>query len=115
MLSDAVRWAGRRDVRWHENMQYDGSRVLTSSWYANWTNDPCLYRRDFLIRSIQRSLRPWEDLERNDSPWWPRQGYLAAQREGALCCPEKYSPLFSERVERKLKRLLRRLGANVKK
>lgn len=64
---------------------------VSASKYASYTNNPCLYNRDFFIRTIKPFTGGGIDLEGRISYWWNRQGFNVAHSHG----------LFMHRDEKK--------------
>lgn len=103
-LLDALHWIDRPDERWPDKIRREGDFFVSSSRYANWTNNPCLYRTDFLLECLNKFPGSGISLERDISYWWARQDFQVAQGEGLFKHddPEKYQPTFLERVARKV-------------
>lgn len=59
-----------------------GEYFITSSRWANWTNNPFLIKKEFLLNIILPFSGESVSLERNIAPWWVKQNFKIAQGEG---------------------------------
>jgi len=55
---------------------------VSSSKYASYTNNPCLYNRDFYIQTVKSYAGGGIDLEGKISWWWNRQNFNVAHSLG---------------------------------
>ncbi len=63
---------------------------VADSGIANFTNNPCLYRTEFLREHfLQREFTEFDNLETNIEPWWQQAGLRIAQGRGLF----KHHPL----------------------
>ena len=80
-LLDSVHWCNPKK-KFPEQIGQFGEYFLTSSRYGNWTNNPCLYKKDFYLNVIEPFMGEGIDLERKIAYWWPRQNFGVAHGEG---------------------------------
>lgn len=87
-LLDSVHWMqdpsaafpGMIGKQYVDNDEY----YVAGSRYANYTNNPCLYKKDFYIKTIKPFVGKGIELEGKISHWWARQHFNVAQGEGLL-------------------------------
>jgi GT2 family glycosyltransferase len=80
-LLDSVHWCDPKK-EFPEQIGQFGEYFLTSSRYGNWTNNPCLYKKEFYLNVIEPFMGEGIDLERKIAYWWPRQNFGVAHGEG---------------------------------
>jgi hypothetical protein len=80
-LLDSIHWC-ESDVEFPEQIQKLGDMFYTTSRYGNWTNNPCLYKKDFYLNVIEPFMGEGIDLERKIAYWWPRQDFKVGHNEG---------------------------------
>lgn len=84
-LFDSVHWVENPEKQFSDKIfKYQNHFITTSRW-SNFTNNPCLYKKDFYMNAIE----PFKDkgslydgLESNISYWWARQNFNIAWGEG---------------------------------
>lgn len=81
-LLDAVHWTEHPDIAFGPMIQKQRDYYVTTSRYGNWTNNPCLYRRDFYIETVSQFSGDGIALEGNISKWWAQQSFKVAHGEG---------------------------------
>jgi hypothetical protein len=54
----------------------------TTSRYGNWTNNPCLYKKEFYLNVVKPFAGEGIALEGNISKWWAQQNYKVGHNEG---------------------------------
>jgi hypothetical protein len=54
----------------------------TTSRYGNWTNNPCLYKKQFYLDVVRPFAGEGIGLEGNISKWWAQQNYNVGQAYG---------------------------------
>ena len=79
-LIDSLHWLDP-SKEFPDKIQKDGEYFTTTSRYGNWTNNPCLYKKDFYLNTIEPFIDEW-NLEQNIAYWWPRQSFKIAHGEG---------------------------------
>ncbi len=65
-----------------DKIQKQGEYFTTTSRWANWTNNPYLVRKKFLLETIIPFSGESASLERNIAAWWVKQDFKIAQGEG---------------------------------
>ena len=80
-LLDSVHWLDPAKS-FPEHIGKDGEYFTSTSRYGNWTNNPCLYKKDFYINTVNQFTGGGIDLEGNISKWWAQQTYKVAHGEG---------------------------------
>ena len=76
-LLDSVHWTDPA-VEFPNHIQKDGEYFTTTSRYGNWTNNPCLYKKDFYLLTVEPFAGGGIALEGNISKWWAQQTYKVA-------------------------------------
>jgi hypothetical protein len=80
-LLDSIHWC-EPDIEFPEQIQKLGDMFYTTSRYGNWTNNPCLYKKEFYLDVIEPFMGEGIDLERKIAYWWPRQNFKVGHGEG---------------------------------
>jgi hypothetical protein len=80
-LLDSIHWC-EPDIEFPEQIQKLGDMFYTTSRYGNWTNNPCLYKKQFYLDTIEPFMGEGIDLERKIAYWWPRQDFKVGHNEG---------------------------------
>jgi hypothetical protein len=80
-LLDSIHWLDA-DINFPEYIGKVNEYFTTTSRYGNWTNNPCLYKRQFYLDTIEPFIGGGIDLERKIAYWWPRQNFKVAHGEG---------------------------------
>ncbi len=80
-LLDSLHWTDPAE-QFPDYIQKDGEYFTTTSRYGNWTNNPCLYKKDFYINTVQPFAGTGIALEGNISKWWAQQTYKVGHGEG---------------------------------
>lgn len=80
-LLDSVHWTDPAE-QFPDYVQKDGEYFTTTSRYGNWTNNPCLYKKDFYLNIVEPFAGGGISLEGNISKWWAQQTYKVAHGEG---------------------------------
>ena len=81
-LLDAIHWIEEPDKQFEGLISKNGEYYTTTSRYGNWTNNPCLYKKDFYLKVIEPFMGEGIDLERKIAYWWPRQEFKVVHGEG---------------------------------
>lgn len=78
-LLDCVHWVESPDFKfWPRIKKADNGFYLASSKNANWTNNPTMYKTDFLVDNILPMLGK-RDIEVDIQEWWEQQDFMVAQ------------------------------------
>lgn len=80
-LLDSVHWCDPFES-FPQHIGKDGEYFTTTSRYGNWTNNPCLYKKDFYLETVKPFTGDGIALEGNISKWWAKQTYKVAHGEG---------------------------------
>lgn len=80
-LLDSLHWLDP-SVEFSDKIQkYDDYFVTTSRW-GNWTNNPCLYKKELYLNVVNQFAGDGIALEGNIGKWWVNQNYKIAHGEG---------------------------------
>jgi len=80
-LLDSVHWLDPHK-KFPDYIGKEKEYFTTTSRYGNWTNNPCLYKKDFYIKTVNQFAGEGIALEGNISKWWAQQNYKVAHGEG---------------------------------
>ena len=80
-LLDSLHWLDPAE-RFPDKIQKQGEYFVTTSRWGNWTNNPCLYKKEFYINTVNQFAGNGIDLEGNISRWWAKQDFKVAHGEG---------------------------------
>lgn len=80
-LLDSVHWLNPSES-FPDKIQTKGEYFVTTSRWGNWTNNPCLYKKDFYLNTVKEFAGDGIALEGNISRWWAKQNYKVAHGEG---------------------------------
>jgi hypothetical protein len=80
-LLDSIHWC-EADIEFPEQIKKSEDMFHTTSRYGNWTNNPCLYKKEFYLSVIEPFMGDGIDLERKIAYWWPRQNFKVGHNEG---------------------------------
>ena len=80
-LLDSVHWCEPNE-KFPNHIQKDGEYFITTSRWGNWTNNPCLYKKDFYLNTVKPFAGNGIALEGNISRWWAKQEYKVTHGEG---------------------------------
>lgn len=78
-LLDSVHWTLNPEADFPEYIeQLDNGFYRTTSHYANWTNNPTMFKTDFLVDHILPRIGS-RDIEVDLQEWWQEQEYYVCQ------------------------------------
>ncbi len=60
----------------------DANGAFYGRLYGNWTNNPCLYKKQFYLDIVRPFAGEGIGLEGNISKWWAEQQYKVGHNEG---------------------------------
>jgi len=80
-LLDSLHWLDPAK-EFPDKIQKNGEYFVTTSRYGNWTNNPCMYKKQFYLDIVTPFTGGGIDLEGNISKWWCEQTYKVAHGEG---------------------------------
>jgi len=83
-LLDSVHWCDPFES-FPQHIGKEGEYFTTTSRYGNWTNNPCLYKKDFYLETVKQFAGDGIALEGNISKWWAQQTFKVAHGEGLFC------------------------------
>jgi FkbM family methyltransferase len=83
-LMDCIHWIENPEQMFPDKIFIEDYHYVSTSRWSNWTNNPCLHRRDFFIELISwfSDKDPTLLLEPTISHWWARQQFKIAWGEG---------------------------------
>lgn len=81
-LLDCIHWIKNPNEKFPDYIIKIDSFYGSKSRWANWTNNPCLYKKDFYIKCVNNFTGAGIELEANISKWWAEQDFMVAQGEG---------------------------------
>ena len=81
-LFECVHWMEDPHLEFPDKIQKENDYFITSSRWANFTNNPCLYRRDFYIKSVKPFIYESLLLENDIIYWWARKDFKVSHGEG---------------------------------
>jgi FkbM family methyltransferase len=81
-LMDCVHWLDDANKKFPNQISKNKEYFLANSRWANFTNNPCLYRKNFYSKSIENFVGKEIELEKNISRWWADQKFFVSQGEG---------------------------------
>lgn len=91
-LLESIHWTDS-DILFPDKVKKSGEWFETTSRWANFTNNPCLYKKDFYLNNIGQFAGKEIDLEGNIAKWWVESNFKVAQGEGLFTHydPQKYT------------------------
>jgi hypothetical protein len=81
-LLDCVHWILDPDQKFPDKIAKFNDYFITTSKWANWTNNPCMYKTSFYLKHIPNFAGNGIDLEGNIGKWWNRQNFYVTQGAG---------------------------------
>lgn len=81
-LIDSIHWINNPHELFNDKIQKIGKYFVTTSRWANFTNNPCLYKKEFYINIINEHKKTDLLLENDISHWWARQDFKVIASEG---------------------------------
>lgn len=81
-LLDSIHWLNTPELDFPDKIQKQDNYFITTSRWSNWTNNPCLYKKQFYIDTVLPFMGEGIELEDKISGWWARQEYKIAHGEG---------------------------------
>lgn len=80
-LLDSLHWC-EPDIQFPEFIKKSEDMFWTTSRYGNWTNNPCLYKKQFYLDVVKPFAGEGIGLEGNIGKWWVNQSYKVGHNEG---------------------------------
>lgn len=82
-LIESIHWIEKPEEKFPGFIFTEKGHYVTTSRFSNWTNNPCLHRRNFYIELVSWfSDKGGLLLEPEISNWWARQRFKIAASEG---------------------------------
>ena len=81
-LLDAIHWTEKPDEKFFGYISKHNDYYVSTARYANWTNNPCMYKKDFYLSIVPEFAGEHIELEANISRWWAKQSFRVAHGEG---------------------------------
>jgi hypothetical protein len=82
-LLDSIHWLPNPDELFPDKIQKIDDYFITTSRWGNWTNNPCLFKKDFYLQIVNNFIDNQDLLlEPSISKWWARQNFKVAHGEG---------------------------------
>ncbi len=88
-LLDSLHWLDPSQ-EFGDKIQKQGEYFTTTSRWGNWTNNPCMYKKEFYINTVTPFAGDGIRLEGNISKWWAEQEFKVAHGEGLF---KHYDPI----------------------
>jgi hypothetical protein len=80
-LLESVHWSDP-SIRFPDKVKKEGDWFYTKSCWSNFTNNPCVWNREFYINNIGPFSGNGIDLEGSIAKWWVKQDFVIYQGEG---------------------------------
>jgi hypothetical protein len=80
-LLDSLHWC-EADIEFPQQIKKSEDMFHTTSRYGNWTNNPCLYKKQFYLDTVRQFAGDGIALEGNISKWWAQQQFKVGHNEG---------------------------------
>ena len=80
-LLDSLHWC-EPDIEFPKQIKKSEDMFHTTSRYGNWTNNPCLYKKQFYLDTVRQFAGDGIALEGNISKWWAQQQFKVGHNEG---------------------------------
>ncbi len=112
-LLESIHWLDHPQDLYHEITArgIDGEDwFFVSSKHANYTNNPCLYTREFIAEKIlPKATRSGIFLEQDIHDWWKDQGFTVAQGPGIFTHRPLEKSGHGYSIEGRIRRILGRV------
>jgi len=81
-LLESTHWIENPATQFPDKIQQQGEYFTTTSRWSNWTNNPCMFKKDFYIKTVTPYAGEGIGLEGNIAKWWSRQNFKIAHGNG---------------------------------
>lgn len=81
-LLDCIHWQSDPEKLFPDKITYSDGYYHTTSRYGNFTNNPCMYRKQFYIDTVGPFVGKGNELEGKITQWWSEQNFKVAQGYG---------------------------------
>ena len=109
-LLESLHWLDPAE-KFPDKIQKEGDEFVTTSRWANWTNNPFLINKHFLLDTILPFAGESVSFEKNIASWWVKQNFKIAQGEGLFThndlkkYPKKsFFRIIMDKLKNKIKR-----------
>lgn len=95
-LIECFHWVDNPDVIFADKIKKENDYYTTTSRWSSFTNNPCLYKKNFYLNNIKKFKDKGKLLENDISYWWVRQNFKVACSEGLFTHNDiqKYTPQY---------------------
>lgn len=109
-LLESLHWLDPA-VEFPDKIQKEEEFFITTSRWANWTNNPFLIKKEFYLKKITPFAGESVDFEKNIAAWWVQQDFKIAQGEGLFM----HNDLQKHRKDSSIIRILKKVKEKIKK
>ncbi|RZJ50739.1 MAG: glycosyltransferase [Chryseobacterium sp.] len=109
-LLESLHWLDP-SVEFPDKIEREGDEFVTTSRWANWTNNPFLINKKFLLETILPFAGESVSFEKNIASWWVKQNFKIAQGEGLF----KHNDLKKYPKKNFLRKIISKLKNKIKK
>lgn len=81
-LMECIHWIEDPELRFPDKISKNEEYFFSTSRWSNFTNNPCLYKKNFYISNVSDFSNKSQLLENDISYWWARQNFKVAWGEG---------------------------------
>jgi hypothetical protein len=81
-LLDSIHWIDNPEEKFPDKIIKINNYYCADSRWANWTNNPCLYKKEFYLNCIKNFTGKGIELEEKISKWWAESNFKVCQGEG---------------------------------
>lgn len=81
-LLDSIHWLENPEALFPDKIQKQDEYFVTTSRWGNWTNNPCIFKKQFYLDTVSLFAGGGIDLEGKIGRWWAQQNYKVAHGEG---------------------------------
>jgi len=82
-LLDSIHWLESPHINFPDKIKKQEEYFITTSRWGNWTNNPCLFKKNFYLQAVNNFINNQDLLlEPSISKWWARQDFKVAHGEG---------------------------------
>lgn len=81
-LMECIHWIEDPELRFPDKISKNEEYFFSTSRWSNFTNNPCLYKKNFYLSNVSDFSNKSQLLENDISYWWARQNFKVAWGEG---------------------------------
>lgn len=81
-LMESIHWIENPEIEFPDKISKEKNYFTSTSRWSNFTNNPCIYRKEFYLNTIYPFKGKGQHLENDISYWWARQNFKIAWGEG---------------------------------